>query len=96
MPGYVRVARTEGRSGVPAAAKQASQKEHLFLLWKAPQPSRMEPGRSKLPRGQETGGARLVRCGSHPLDFLDYWYKNLPHPLICIRGKARHFSFLDD
>lgn len=57
---------------------------------------RMEPGRSKLPRGQETGGARLVRCGSHPLDFLDYWYKNLPHPLICIRGKARHFSFLDD
>lgn len=51
---------------------------------------RMKPGRSKLSRGQETGGPRLVRCGSHPLDFLDYWYKNLPHPLICMRGKARN------
>lgn len=37
MPGYVRDARSEGRSGVPAAAKQPSQEEHLFLLWKAPQ-----------------------------------------------------------
>lgn len=52
---------------------------------------RTKPGRSKLSRGQETGGPRLVRCGSHSLDFLDYGYKNLPPPPDLHERKSKTF-----